>query len=186
MGIYDEIGILDSTDAPCFGIPIVGADKDIPKLIKAGWKEAFITVGSVGSTKVRRKLYDMIKGYGLSIPTIIDPTAAIAREVVIQEGVFVGKHAVINTGANIGTCAILNTGAIIEHDCKIGDFSHISPGCTLCGQVTIGSDSHIGAGAVVKQLVGIGEHVLIGAGSVVVKNIPSNVKAYGNPCEVVE
>ena len=34
--------------------------------------------------------------------------------------------------------------------------------------------------------VTIGDNVTIGAGSVVVKDIPSNVVAVGNPCRVVK
>ena len=186
IGLFAEIGIIDNTDSSYLGIPVIGTDDDIPTLIKNGWTDAFISVGSVGDTRIRRRLYEMVKHYGLSVPSVIDPSAAVGNNVVIQEGVFIGKRAVINAGCCIGTCSIINTGAIVEHDCKIGDFSHISPGTTLCGQVKVGHDSHVGAGSVVKQLVEIGDQVFIGAGSTVLKNIPNNVKAYGNPCRVVE
>lgn len=43
----------------------------------------------------------------------------------------------------------------------------------------------IGAGVVILPGVTIGENTVIGAGSVVTKNIPDNVVAFGNPCEVV-
>ena len=185
-GIYDEIGIIDSIDSSCLGVSVIGNDEDIPALFKAGWTDAFITVGSVGDTKIRRRLYEMVKEYGLTVPTIIDPTAIIGKAVKIEAGVFVGKRAVINARSMIGTCAIINTGAIIEHDCEIGAFSHISSGTILCGQVMIGENSHVGAGSVVRQLIEIGDNDLIGAGSVVVKNIPDNAKAFGNPCKVVD
>jgi len=184
--LYDDIGIIDTNDSSYLDIPVIGTDADIPILIKEGWTEAFVTVGSVGNTTVRRRLYEMVKQYGFSIPTIIDPTAIVGKCIKIQEGTFIGKRAVINSGSSIGVCSIVNTGAILEHDCVIGDFTHISPGATLCGHVKVSADSHVGAGSVVKQLVEIGNNVLIGAGSVVVKNIPDNVKAYGNPCRVIE
>ena len=186
LNIYDEIGIVDFTDSSCLGVPVVGTDDDIPRLIREGWNEAFITVGSVGSTGIRRRLYRMVKKLNLEIPSLIDPTAVIANGVKIGEGTFVGKRAVVNTCAEIGACAIINTGAIVEHDCKIGEFSHISPGAVVCGQVAVGNDSHMGAGSVVRQQIVIGDDVLIGAGSTVVADIPSNSKAYGNPCKVVQ
>ena len=185
MGIYDEIGIIDNAECSTLDIPVVGTDDDVPRLKSAGWTDAFITVGSIGSTKLRRKLYGMIIKSGMNIPAIIDPSAVIARGTEISAGVYVGKRAVINTGSKIGVCAIVNTGAIVEHDCVIGDFSHISPGTTVCGQANVGRDSHVGAGTVLRQQIIIGNNVLIGAGSVVVKDIPDNVKAYGNPCRVV-
>lgn len=186
MDAYDEIGIIDSIDSSYLGISVVGSDDDISILFKNGWTDAFITVGSVGNTKIRRRLYEMVKNQGFIIPNVIDPSAIIGRGVEIEEGVFIGKRAVVNTGSSIGTCAIINTGAIVEHDCEVGAFTHISPGTILCGQVKVGEDSHIGAGSVVKQLVEISDKVLVGAGSVVVKSILSNVKAYGNPCKVVD
>lgn len=36
------------------------------------------------------------------------------------------------------------------------------------------------------NIIRIGNNVVIGAGSVVTKNIPDNVIAYGNPCQVVK
>ncbi len=183
--LYDEIGIVDNVVSSYLGVPVIGNDDDIPTLFKAGWTYGFITVGSVGDTKIRRRLYKMVKMHGFKVPSVIDATAIIGQGVHIEDGVFIGKRAVINAGSSIGACAIINTGAIIEHDCEIGAFSHISPGTILCGQVKIGDDSHVGAGSVVKQMIEIGDNALIGAGSVVVKNIPDNVKAYGNPCKVV-
>ena len=186
MKIYDEVGIVDRRICSYLGVSVIGNDEDIPALIQKGWSEAFVSVGSVGNTQVRRRLYYMLKEYNLKIAKIIDPSAIIGRNVQIDEGVFIGKRSVINAGAIIGVNSIINTGAIIEHDCLVGDFSHICPGTVLCGHVQIGQNCHIGAGSVVKQLVKIGQNTLIGVGSVVVKNIPNNVKAYGNPCRVIE
>ena len=183
---YDEIGIIDNSDCSCLGIPVIGKDEDIPELIKSGWNNAFITVGSVGNTKIRRKLFKMLIDLKINIPVIVDPTAIIARGVDIGQGTFIGKRAVVNSNSVIGECAIINTGAIIEHDCVVGDFSHISPGSVVCGGVNIGSDSHIGAGTVIRQQISVGSNSLIGVGSVVVKDIGDNIKAYGNPCRAVE
>ena len=183
---FDSIGIVDPSDADYNGVPVVGADEDIPSLIKDGWTYAFITVGSVGNTAIRRRLYEMVISLGLTIPAIIDPTAVLAKDAVIQEGVYIGKKAIVNAGSVIDKCAIINTGAIVEHDCHIGEFSHISPGTVLCGQVSVGKDSHVGAGSVVRQQTVIGSNTLIGMGSVVVKDMPDDVKAFGNPCKVVK
>lgn len=184
--VYNEVGIIDNVNSAYLGIPVIGRDEDIPSLFLDGWTDAFISVGSIGNTKSRRRLYNIVKEIGLTIPAIIDPTAIVARGVTVEEGVFFGKRAVINAGSSIGTCAIVNTGAIVEHDCQIGAFSHISPGAVLCGQVIVGEDSHVGAGSTVRQQIKIGKNSLVGAGSVVIKDILPDVRAYGNPCRVVE
>lgn len=193
-GIYNEIGVVakdpdnysellsDTLVAPY----LVGMDADLPRLFEEGWKNAFITLGSVGSTKGRRALYATVLEIGFEFTTVIDSSAIVSKYAEIAQGSFIGKQSVINTGCRIGVGTIINTGAIIEHDCNIGDFVHISPGTTICGQVTIGNDSHIGARSVVRQQISIGSNSLVGAGSVIVKDIPNDVTAYGNPCRVIE
>lgn len=194
IGGYDRIGIIardkenykELIEDRIISKYLVGVDRELPEFFEAGWNEAFISLGSIGNPIGRKKIYSFIKEIGFHIPTIIDKTAIISRNSILGEGVFAGKNVVINSGCTVGNCTIVNTGAIIEHDCSIAEFVHISPGSVICGQATIGKDSHIGAGSVVRQGIIVGNNVLIGAGSVVVKNIPDNVKAYGNPCKVVD
>lgn len=51
--------------------------------------------------------------------------------------------------------------------------------------ITVGNNVWFGAGVQVMPGVIIGDNVVIGGGSVVVKDIPSNSVAVGNPCRVV-
>jgi len=51
--------------------------------------------------------------------------------------------------------------------------------------VTIEDNCWIGAGTIICPGVTIGENSVIGAGSVVIKDIPSNSVAVGNPCKVL-
>lgn len=71
-------------------------------------------------------------------------------------------------------------GASVDHECIIGEYAHISPNSTLCGNVQIGEGTWIGAGTIVIPGVRIGRWSVIGAGSVVTKDIPDGVLAVGN------
>ena len=51
--------------------------------------------------------------------------------------------------------------------------------------VTIEDNVWIGGGAIILPGVTIGKNSVIGAGSVVVKDIPANSVAVGNPCKVI-
>lgn len=59
-------------------------------------------------------------------------------------------------------------------------------GPELASPIVIGNNVWIGGGAIICAGVTIGDNTTIGAGSVVVKNIPSNVVAVGNPCKVIK
>lgn len=50
--------------------------------------------------------------------------------------------------------------------------------------VTIGDNVWIGGNSIIFPGVSIGNNVTIGAGSTVTKNIPSDVLAFGTPCEI--
>ncbi|CDC00762.1 putative acetyltransferase [Bacteroides sp. CAG:443] len=94
--------------------------------------------------------------------------------VIIQACTQIGKHCIVNTGASI------------DHECVIGDFVHISPKVTLCGNIHVGEGTWIGAGTVVIPGVKIGRWSIIGAGSVVDKDIPDGVLALGNRCRIIK
>lgn len=188
LGEYTIAGIVDIEEnigEVIYGVTIIGKDDDLKLFYNKGIKHAFIAVGSIGDVEVRKKLYNKAKEVGFEFPFIRDASSIIARNVVIEEGVFIGKGVIINSDTSIKANAIINSGAILEHDCKVEEFVHIGPGATICGGVSVGYATHIGCNATVIQGVKIGRSVLIGAGSVVTKNVNDSSKVVGNPCREV-
>nr|WP_282673947.1 DapH/DapD/GlmU-related protein [Lactococcus cremoris] len=51
--------------------------------------------------------------------------------------------------------------------------------------ITVGNQVWLGANVSLLPGVTIGDNCIIGAGSVVTKDIPANVVAAGNPCQVI-
>ena len=65
------------------------------------------------------------------------------------------------------------------------DFERRNQGLEYAYPITVGDNVWIGAGVHVMPGVTIGSNVVIGGGSVVVKDIPDNSVAVGNPCKVI-
>lgn len=65
------------------------------------------------------------------------------------------------------------------------DYERRNQGYEYAYPIKVGSNVWFGAGVQVMPGVNIGDNVVIGGGSVVVKDIPSNSVAVGNPCKVI-
>ncbi|AWW26394.1 acetyltransferase [Acetobacterium sp. KB-1] len=186
---YEDIGIIDVSEnvgKQILDCKIIGTDRELKHFFYEGFKDAFISLGSIGNPNKRISLYKQIKSLGFYLPVISHFSANISQYASVSEGSFAGKNVIINADTTIGKCVILNTGCIIEHDCGIADFAHIAPGSIISGNVTIGEKTHIGAGSVIRQNTIIGDQTIIGMGSVVVNNVEENCVAFGNPCRKVD
>ncbi|MCH5322128.1 MAG: acetyltransferase [Helicobacter sp.] len=161
--------------------------------IKAILREEFLSIPqiqnqvalvlAIGNNALRKQLYEFFKSKGFDLPTIIHRSAIISKSSFLQEACVVMPQVVLNAKSQIGVGVILNTACVVEHDCKIGDFSHIAPRSVLCGGASVGKVSHIGANSVIIEGKSVGDFCLVGAGSVVIHNIVSNKKVVGNPAK---
>lgn len=138
-------------------------------------------VGSVGCSRNRQDVYDRFVERQYRFATVIHPSAVVAPEVEIQNGVQIFAGAVVQAGSRLGVNVIINTGARVDHDCIIESHAHVAPGATLCGAVHVGSGAHIGAGATVIQGVRIGAGSVVGAGTLVIRDVAQGVTVVGVP-----
>ncbi len=184
LGIYEIAGYTDVEDRQA-DLPYLGTDDALRQIYASGVTNAAFGVGYMGTADVRDRLYETAKNIGFSMPPILDPTAILAADAAVGEGTYVGKRAVVNAGSRVGKMCIINTGAIAEHECVIGDFTHLAVGATLCGQVRVGTHCLIGASSTVLQCLSIGDHVTVGAGAVVTKDTEKDRTVAGVPARLM-
>lgn len=171
-----------SVDAFFDDNPSVTNILDVPVLHGYGGECPLIV--SIGSNAIRKRIAERIGRGAFSVD--VHPSAVVSPSASISEGTVVMQGAVIQAGASVGRHCIVNTGASIDHECVLGDYVHVSPHGTLCGNVSVGEGTWIGAGATVIQGVKIGRWCIIGAGSVVTKDIPDGSLAVGNRCRIIK
>ena len=115
----------------------------------------------------------------------IHPSVIIGKDVELGVGIVAMAGCIFNPKSQIGDFTFFATGAQIEHDCQIGDFASISAGSVTGGYVKLGKFSAITLGVTVVDRLEIGENTVVGAGSIVLKSLPPNVLAYGNPAKII-
>lgn len=162
------------------GIKVMGGDE----LVLSHPPESIQLVnglGSVDTLQPRRLLFEKFKQKGYRFATVIHPSAVVAREVTLGEGVQIMAGVVIQPGVSIDADTIINTAASIDHDCRIGTHTHIAPGAVLSGGVCVGSEVHLGTAAAATHGVEIGDRALVAAGSIVTRNIGAGCRVAGIP-----
>jgi sugar O-acyltransferase (sialic acid O-acetyltransferase NeuD family) len=167
------------------GVPIVGNDDDVMNFSSNHIR----LVNGIGSTRVgsiRRYIFESFKDKGYQFQNVIHPSAIIAGDVELSEGVQVMAGAVIQTGCKVGANSIINTRASVDHDCLIGKHVHIAPGATLSGGVIVGGDSHVGSCAVIIQGLQVGSRCLVAAGAVVIRHVPDEMSIAGVPARKIK
>ena len=94
----------------------------------------------------------------------------------------IGDNTLIGSGVNISTAS-----HPLQADERImQDSGRLLGYRTTSAPVHIGKNAWIGTGVTIISGVSIGDNTTIGAGSVVIKDIPPNSVAVGNPCRVVK
>ena len=141
---------------------------------------------AIGNNSIRARVQTELQGFGLAIVNLISPTASIHKSVELGKGILIVGNVCINIDSKIADGCIVNTNATIDHDCKLGRYSHFCPGVSLAGEVTVGEKSWVGIGSSVIQQVLIGSNVMVGAGTAVINNIPDKATVVGCPGRIIK
>ena len=168
------IGVTDrfpDLKADVLGVSIIGDDREIIEFKP----DQIDLVNGVGMTKpgqsVRHQLAKEMRSLGFNFIQVIDPSAFIAPEAILEDGVQVMSTAVIQPGVIIRRDSIINSGAQVDHDSVVGEGSHLCPSSVLAGSVQVGKMTMIGTGSVIIPEVVVGDSQMVKAGMVVTKSM---------------
>jgi sugar O-acyltransferase (sialic acid O-acetyltransferase NeuD family) len=144
----------------------------------------------VGSPTIKEKIYENLKQFeNLNYPNLIHPNAIMdKREGMLKMGfgnVFF-PSSVLTTYITIGNFVLLYLDCSVGHDTEIDNFTTISPGCQISGNVKIGKTVYFGTGAVTVEKIEIKSNSIIGAGATVTNSIVEQGTYVGTPAKKIK
>ncbi|WP_067151769.1 acetyltransferase [Pseudotamlana agarivorans] len=188
QGEYEILGLLDTykpKNQSILGYKILGTEDYITDLLNAG--KIIGGIIAIGDNFTRKNLYKKIaqNNPNFKFITAIHPSAIIGKNVTIGDGTVIMPAVVVNINSTIGIQVILNTKCSIDHDNCIDDFSSVSPGATMGGNVRLGKCSSVSLGANIIENISIGNNTIIGSGSLVLNSFGDNEVVYGVPAKMI-
>lgn len=135
----------------------------------------------------RRLLRKLLGGFKEAFCIVAPFWCDYGYNITIGENFFANHNTVILDGGKV----TFGNNVFVGPNCGFYTAAHPidaerrNAGLEYARPITIGDNVWIGAGVHVMPGVTIGSNVVIGGGSVVVKNIPDNSVAVGNPCRVI-
>ncbi|HQT42459.1 MAG TPA: acetyltransferase [Halothiobacillus sp.] len=170
-----------------FEIPVLGDDS----WLGCAEADGYAYVLGIGALPhrpgVRTRLFCQLHARGFDLPALVHPSAVVAADVPMGQGVQIMAGAVVQPGCEIGDDALLNTRVSVDHHCRIGAHAHLAPGALLCGEVRVGEGAFIGAGAVIIQGLSVGPGAQVAAGATVIRHIAAGIRHIpGHPPIAIE
>lgn len=150
MGNYQLVGFMDDhiekgtvvTDQ----LAVMGPLKDIP-LVSA---QCDVFVIGIGNNEIRKQLAEQYSGM-IAFETIIHPRAFVSGSASVLPGTVVLAGAVISANARVASHCIVNANVVVDHDCMIGEFTHLAIGTSVGSNSVVSSLLKTGVGQAIPS-----------------------------------
>ncbi|KAF1695300.1 acetyltransferase [Pseudoxanthomonas koreensis] len=164
--------------------PVNGVQVQLVDEVTAREEDRFVV--ALGDPGLRRKATLTCQEAGLQPTCLVHPRAEISARVVLSQGSIVCGGSILTTDIVVGAHVHVNLACTIGHDVQIGDYTTLSPGVHVSGNVEIGEDVFIGTGAnIINGSAGaplvIGRGAVIAAGACVTRPVEPGALVAGVP-----
>lgn len=182
IGFLDDA--VDKVGRQIGGVPVLGTTSYIERLIDEGITSLY---APIGNNSIRVRLHDQARNHGILTPNFIHASAIIDSKIDPDIGVFILPGVTIMPLSLIRPDVMISANASVAHHSTLEQGVFLSTKASVGANICVGRCAYIGMGGtlVTGKVKEIGANVTIGAGSIVLRDLPSDVIAAGNPARVL-
>ena len=148
-------------------------------------KEVYV-VCAIANYKIKKSIIDKLKeNKNIKFATLIHPSTKLNNTVSIGEGCIIYQNVIATANITIGDHVIISPKTGIGHDSVVENYCSLLWNVNVSGNVVVKEGVLVGSGATIIQGLSVGQKSIIGAGAVVIRDIPSNTTAVGNPTRLI-
>lgn len=182
--LFRVLGFVGPEDPGNLPAPWLGNDSEVRRHFQNPTHRPK-AIAAIGDGRTRGMLMIDYMEEGWEFPILQHPTALVGTHTEIMPGTILCAGSILTVNISAGMGLIVNLHTTVGHDCELGAFVTLSPGCHLSGNAQLGDYVQMGTGSVVLPGISIGQNTEIGAGAVVNRTLPSHVVAVGVPARVI-
>ncbi len=167
------------------GYPVIGGTDEIGKFLVQDYYFIY-AIHMIGRNVKSEEVFNAMNIPLDRFATIIHKTAFVAKNAVLEPGVFIMSNSYIGPAAKIGYCTLVMANALIGHNTSVGPLCHFSVGSITSSYITIGKASDVTLGARVLEKRNIGNYAVAGANSLITHDIPDYEIHVGSPAKFLK
>lgn len=141
---YETVAFLDDRAS---GADILGTCEAYQTFAPEEWE----MYPAFGNNSARMAWLNRLCSSGITVATLVHPTAYVSPAATLCAGVMVLPMAVVNTGVTVKNGCIINIGALVDHDSILEEGCHLAPGAIVKAENRIPAGSKIDSGTVIEN-----------------------------------
>lgn len=145
-----------------------------------------VFICALGDVKFKKKYCEYIMSKGGTFTTLISNRAYISKiNTHIGKGCIICPDARIHVDVTIGDFVTVQPFAVLGHDVKVGNWSHVNALADCGGASVIGEGVTLHTTSFVLPKSVIENYATVGAGSVVLKRVNAGLTVFGVPAKPI-